>query len=218
MEWICRVGLQDKWNQLWQSLQAAPNDNLLGQLFQAYSTPSRFYHTLAHIQDCLTQFDQVKALAAQPAAIELAIWFHDAIYDPKRSDNEQKSAEWASLALDQSGLSPALVQTVSQLILATRHDSQIGDLDGRLLVDIDLSILGQEESRFWQYSQNIRKEYSWVPVSLYRQKRAAVLQGFLERDPIYSVEFFRERFEGQARTNLSGAIANLLSTDSDLHN
>jgi predicted metal-dependent HD superfamily phosphohydrolase len=67
----------------------------LGELIHAYSSPDRYYHNLTHIQDCLSVFDQTSSLVAHPKEVELAIWFHDAVYDTRRSDNEQKSAEWA---------------------------------------------------------------------------------------------------------------------------
>ncbi|WP_199305718.1 hypothetical protein [Pseudanabaena sp. FACHB-2040] len=180
----------------------------LEQLLQAYSSPDRFYHTLTHLQDCLSKFDAAKSLARCPEQVELAVWFHDAIYDPKRTDNEQKSAEWASSVIHQSGLSSDIAESVSQLILATRHNSEVSDRDAQLLVDIDLSILGSQAD-FWQYEENIRTEYAWVPVDLFRQKRVEILRGFLERQPLYYLDAFREQFEVQARVNLRDAIAKL---------
>jgi predicted metal-dependent HD superfamily phosphohydrolase len=75
-----------------------------------------------------------------------------------------------------------------------------------LLVDIDLAILAADAPRFAEYEQQIRAEYRWVPSLIYRAKRRAVLQSFMERDVIYSTPVFRERLEAAARRNLKQAL------------
>ena len=148
-------------------------------------------------------------LAAHPEEVELAIWFHDAVYDATRSDNEQKSAEWAQAVIHESGLSSGLAERVASSILATRHHGEVTDPDAQLLVDIDLSILGRDPDIFWQYEENIRKEYSWVPQTLFQQERLKILQSFLDRPHIYYHGEYREKFEARARANLEQAIARL---------
>src|SRR5687767_2511875 len=98
--------MKDRWQRVWQKLAAprVPQD-ALGELLRAYSSSDRHYHNFTHIQDCLSIFDQTSFLAAHPEEVELAIWFHDAVYDTRRSDNEQKSAEWAEAVIQQAGLS-----------------------------------------------------------------------------------------------------------------
>jgi len=153
--------------------------------------------------------DQTEFLAVHVGEVELAIWFHDAVYDTRRNDNEQKSAEWAEAVIRQFGLEGEIPKRVSNAILATRHNIEVSDVDAQLMVDVDLSILGRETDVFWRYEQNIRKEYAWVPEDLFRRKRAEVLRGFLERDYIYYHEEYRQMFEERARMNLKGAIATL---------
>lgn len=203
--------MKDRWNQIWHRLGApvAPVE-ILQKLLDAYSAGDRYYHNLAHIQDCLAIFDETQSLATQPAAVELAIWFHDAVYNPKRSDNEEKSAAWAKSAIAQSGLSIDFAEYVSCLILATRHHATAQNQDTQLLLDIDLSILGQQPEIYWLYEENIRKEYSWVPEPLFKQKRIEVLHSFLERSRIYHLDVYRDRFEEQARKNLEQAITRLV--------
>ena len=201
--------LRGPWKQLWQRLDADPPQAGLEELIKAYSATDRFYHNINHIEDCLLLFDQTKSLAAHPEEVELAIWFHDAVYDTKRSDNELKSAEWAEAAVKQAGLSTVIAERVTFLILATRHDQELTDRDAQLIVDVDLSILGREAAVFWQYEENIRKEYAWVPAQLFRQRRIEILNGFLERQHIYYHLKFREVFEANARSNLTQAIARL---------
>ena len=201
--------LRERWEHLWQRLGAHPPQEGFEVLLRAYSETDRFYHNLDHIEDCLFLYDQTKSLASQPEEVELAIWFHDAVYDTKRSDNEQKSSEWAEGAVRQAGLSNGIAERVSFLILGTGHNQELTDGDAQFIVDVDLSILGREAAVFWQYEENIRKEYAWVPTHLFRQRRIEILNGFLERQHIYYHQKFRKMFEENARSNLTQAIARL---------
>jgi predicted metal-dependent HD superfamily phosphohydrolase len=169
--------MRKRWEKTWQKVKArAIPEEAFGKLRKAYSSSDRFYHNLTHIEDCLSLFDQTNFLAVHPEEVELAIWFHDVVYDTHRNDNEQKSAEWAESVILQSGLSHATAERVSHSILATRHIGEVTGADGQLTADVDLSILGRAEKTFWQYEQNIRKEYAWVPEELFRQKRIEILR------------------------------------------
>jgi predicted metal-dependent HD superfamily phosphohydrolase len=139
----------------------------------------------------------------------LAIWFHDAVYETEKSGNEQRSAEWARAVIETSSLGVESAERVYRLILATCHDAEVADLDGQIVVDVDLSILGREEEVFWHYEQNIRKEYAWVPESVFRQKRADILRSFLARPRIFNLDLYRMQFEERARLNLERAILRL---------
>jgi predicted metal-dependent HD superfamily phosphohydrolase len=202
--------LKDRWEKVWQQLHAETDpQDVFEELIRAYSLADRFYHNLAHLEDCLSIFDQTQFLVTHPEEVELAIWFHDAIYDTRRNDNEQKSAEWAEAVIIQSGLDRVIAERVSRSILATRHHAEISDKDAQLMVDVDLSILGREPDVFWRYEENIRKEYAWVPENVFRQKRIEILRGFLDRQHIYYYENYREVFEEKARANLKQAIVRL---------
>jgi len=202
--------LRDRWEEVWQKLRAhAVPQDAFNELINAYSSPDRFYHNLMHIEDCLSIFDRTKSLAAHPGEVELAIWFHDAVYDTHRDDNEQKSAAWAESVINQAGVSNVIAERVSNSILATRHNEEVVDTDAQLMADVDLSILGRETDVFWRYEEDIRKEYAWVPESLFREKRVEILRGFLDRQFIYYHETYREMFEEKARANLKQAITRL---------
>ena len=195
------------WQTLWQTLHLVPPVNLLAELQAAYAQPQRYYHTQQHLQECLTLLTEVEHLAKQPAELTLALYFHDAVYEPQAHDNEAKSAAWAERVLTQCHASLTLVQRIKQLIMATQHHQiAADDNDGQLLLDIDLAILGQEPTRFNEYEQQIRQEYLWVSEQDYRVGRAKVLTGFLQRKAIYQSDYFRKRFEQQARLNLSKQI------------
>ena len=178
-------------------------------LYTRYTAADRQYHDIHHINHCLQLFDTVRALASQPDAIELAIWFHDAIYDSHESDNEASSASLADSALMELGVPPATRQSVCDLILATQHNAPPADPDAALLVDIDLSILGQPAPRFDAYEAGVRFEYAWVTESAFRAGRSQVLQSFLDRPRIYTSDYFSAAFESAARQNLNRSLANL---------
>lgn len=160
------------------------------RLLAMYSEPHRHYHNGHHIADCLHEFDQVRQLAAAPLAGDLAIWFHDAVYDSRAANNEERSAELAKDWMGKSGAPAALTDAVGKLILATkRHDASL-HADAPLLVDVDLIILGQPAARFWKYEDQIQLEYEWVPEKLFASKHTEILERFLARRRIYNTEYF----------------------------
>ena len=196
----------ERWKALWQRLGAPAPDGWFERLTHSYSAPERLYHNLQHLEECLTEWDGVRELARDPAAVELALWFHDAVYDSRASDNESRSADWADQCLAEAGVSRT---SVRNLILATRlHETQL-DPDAGWMVDVDLSILGREESRYWEYERQIRAEYAWVPAEVFATKRAEVLRRFLNRERIYATREFSSRLEAQARRNLMASLQQL---------
>jgi predicted metal-dependent HD superfamily phosphohydrolase len=204
-----RIMMSQRWNAQWQGLGVATPLDLFDELVAGYTLPQRAYHNLNHIEFCLEQYESARGLAVQPAIVEAAIWFHDAIYDPRRADNEEQSAAWAASALAEAGVEPTTSQRLADLILATKHDHPPTDDDMALLLDIDLAILGQSPAVFEQYEQAIRQEYRSVDEALFRRRRAAILQGFLDRERIYVTESFYVQYEQQARCNLVRSIERL---------
>jgi predicted metal-dependent HD superfamily phosphohydrolase len=200
--------LHHSWQSAWSGIGArTEGQGVYEQLLARYSEPHRYYHTLQHLGECLAMFESVRGLAEHPAEVELALWFHDAIYNTQRPDNEERSADWARTALQEAGVARDSADRVHALIMATRHTANPTLPDEQLLVDIDLSILGAEQPRFGEYEEQIRKEYAFVPQWLFRRKRRAILQGFMDRPSIYSTAYFREALEQRARTNLKQAIS-----------
>ena len=179
------------------------------RLTLAYAEPQRHYHDRQHITECLAEFDQARHLALQSGAVELALWFHDAVYDPKAPDNEERSAALAERCLLESSMPDALAVTVAKLVMATKHHEVNASVDAGLMVDVDLSILGRDEKRFSEYEWQIRQEYNWVPNAVFASKRAEVLEKILSRNRIYATEWFQNKYERQARMNLSESINHL---------
>ncbi len=196
-------GLPERsWQRAWAALGLSAPEGLMQQLMYAWAEPQRHYHSLQHLRECLALLEPALDLAQRPGEVELALWFHDAVYDPQGKGNEARSADWAVEALAQAGAGSEVQERVRALIMATCHDAVPVDDDARLLVDIDLAILGADPARFAEYDAQVREEYRWVPDPIYRAKRKEVLAGFLARPVIYGTERFRERFEVRARENL----------------
>ncbi|WP_300411545.1 N-methyl-D-aspartate receptor NMDAR2C subunit [uncultured Alcanivorax sp.] len=155
------------------------------QLATHYSEPHRHYHTLDHIAACLGWLDHYRHLAADPLSLELALWAHDVIYDPRASDNEARSADWFAQHFADCTLTDQQPARVHVLILATIHPHPPTDPDMALLQDIDLSILGADAELYDRYEGWIRQEYDFVPEEAFRKGRSAVLQSFLDQGVIY---------------------------------
>jgi predicted metal-dependent HD superfamily phosphohydrolase len=185
------------------------NEGAFHSLISAYSERHRCYHTLAHVSDCLRHLDTCSALINEPRELELALWFHDAIYNPLSGNNERKSADWAISFLSTNSANDDLKAKIHGLILATKHDASPHTKDESILVDIDLAILGSDATTYNRFEKAIRQEYKIIPIFLYQKKRAELLKRFLERPLIYQNEPFKSEREQQARANLANAISNL---------
>ncbi len=178
-------------------------------LEQLYTEPGRHYHGLAHIRHCLQEAYSVQPPFDDTRPIKAAIFFHDAIYDPTRHDNEEQSADLAARYLREMDFPSDFIDRVRALILDTRHAAPPTTIYGQYLADIDLSILGQSPETFDAYERAIRLEYAHVPDAAFRAGRAAILRNFLNRPTIYHTEHFRQRYEAKARENLERSLQSL---------
>ena len=189
---------------------AQPSFSIFDELKAVYTEPGRYYHTDKHVGECLTHLQPLRHQATHPAEIEVALWFHDAVYDPRRVDNEERSAEWAVKFLEAFKVRQAVIDRIARLIMVTQTHNP-DDADTALMTDIDLSILGAQPQLFEQYDTDIRREYAWVPEQQFRQGRVQVLKSFLKRDNIYTTASFADEYEEQARINLRRKIEQLAS-------
>ena len=202
--------LRARWEQTCDGAGAAElRGDVYQRLLDAYSAADRFYHGIGHIGECLRELDEARRLAVRPRAIELAIWFHDVIYDGRRQDNEERSAELADVQLKRLEIGEALVREVHRLILLTRHDREPADVDGKLMVDIDLASLARPAEVFDENTRLIRREYPHVGEEDFARGRREMLGRFLARPRIYYTDFFFDRYEKRARENLTRALATL---------
>lgn len=205
------MSLHQRWLSTVERARLGPAPALWQDIAARYREGHRAYHTLHHIAAC---FHELDASAAQASvAVELAVFFHDVIYDPRASDNEEASARYATHALDELGAPAPLYGEVSRLVLATKHDAAPADADEQLLVDVDLSILGTEAGTFDVYEREVRQEYAFVPALPFAAARAAILEAMLARPQIFATPWFFSRYEQRARKNLARSISALRSHD-----
>jgi len=203
-----------RFSKLWRKLHT-PKTPELNPLYvkvnldTIYESDFRFYHGVPHINQGLEEFDQVKHLLENPNELEIGWYFHDAVYDTKTKNNEEKSAEFLSCLLDKSGVLADKIMRTSRIIRVTDHKTPPENLDEEVIVDIDLSIFGQSKEKYLWYSEEIRKEYLWVPEEQFKQGRRLILENFLGRDRIYYTSHFRDKYESQARANLKSEIKRL---------
>ena len=199
----------DGWLRSWAEL-GVPNSARLHDLFadivSRYEEPHRSYHTGQHLAECFERWSELREQADHPAEVEVALWFHDAVYDTHSDSNESRSADLALDAAVSLGVDTVPAQRIHDLILSTRHATLPVGQDAQLIVDTDLAILGAETLRFVEYEYQVRQEYSWVPDNVFRERRASILRGFIERPFIFSTDFFRERYERQARENIRQSL------------
>jgi predicted metal-dependent HD superfamily phosphohydrolase len=184
------------------------------RLIAAYSEPHRFYHTLEHVNEVLKVAGKLADADSDPSAIQLAIWFHDAVYDPRATDNEERSATLAIESLRTLSIPETTLGHVAGMIRATAHSTPGEvDVDTAVLLDADLAILSAEERRYARYAADIRREYVWVDDAAYRAGRTKVLQSFLDRPRIYRTERMHAVAEEPARGNLRAELESLANGD-----
>lgn len=202
-----REQLRRRWSATLRDAGAPmPGDDAFANLYTAYTSPDRHYHNLEHIVQCLHELDAARPLAADPAGLELAVFFHDVVYDATRADNEQQSAEEAIRWLSALGVAESRCELVYGLILATRHDRPPTATDARLIVDIDLTSLAVPWDDFLENTRRIRLEYAHIDDATFRAGRRAFLGRMLERPTLYQTAHFRQRCEAPARANLQKAV------------
>lgn len=197
---VTKARFEKVWTELGLEGAAAP---WFDRLMTAYGQVGRAYHNARHLNECLAGLDAARHLVKDAPAVEFALWFHDAVYDSRATDNEERSADLALECLREAGSrDDTRGAKIHDLVMLTKTHQAEPDTDGAVMVDVDLAILGQLWPRFEEYDRAIRREYDWVPAELYAQKRSDVLRKFLQRNFIYRTRLFREKYEAQARSNL----------------
>ncbi len=186
-----------------------PSRALRDELLSRWNEPHRRYHGASHLADVLATIDELGAVEpdADRVRTELAAWFHDAIYDPRRADNEEQSAALATLRLPAIGIDAGRVAAIADLVRMTKtHVATTAE--GRVLVDTDLAVLARPAAGYDAYVAAVREEYAFVPEERWRQGRAAVLEGLLARRPLYCTPPM-QAYEATARANLTRELTNL---------
>ncbi|MFI6447934.1 hypothetical protein [Kitasatospora sp. NPDC050543] len=203
--------LAERWSALLRRCGATVDPEPYGrELLTRWAEPQRRYHTTDHLRAVLDHVDALAGHADDPDAVRLAAWFHDAVYRPDRSENEERSAALAVRALTEAGLPADRVERVARLVrLTVSHRPEPGDRDGEVLCDADLAVLGGEPGAYAAYAAAVREEYAFVPEPDFRAGRAAVLRQLLALPALYRTRTARERFDALARTNLAAELERL---------
>ncbi|MFG2294036.1 hypothetical protein [Streptomyces sp. NPDC048603] len=181
------------------------------RLLSAWAEPQRRYHTTEHLAAVLAHVDTLAGHAADVHAVRLAAWFHDAVYRPDRSENEERSAALAERALSELGLDEERTAEVARLVrLTVTHHPAPGDTNGEVLCDADLAVLAGDPDAYAAYVAAVRDEYAFVPEDAFRAGRAAVLRQLLDLPRLFRTPYGTARWEAAARRNLAAELATLI--------
>ncbi|MFJ3900117.1 hypothetical protein [Streptomyces sp. NPDC090025] len=182
-------------------------------LLARWAEPQRRYHTVDHLRAVLDRIDELTDQGDEGGELELvrlAAWFHDAVYRPDRSENEERSAHLAELALTEAGLTPHEVAEVARLVrLTITHDPAPGDLNGETLCDADLAVLAGSPDTYRGYTRAVREEYAFVPDDAFRTGRTAVLTHLLALPRLFRTPYGAAAWEERARENLERELTEL---------
>ncbi|MEW1903706.1 hypothetical protein [Streptomyces sp. NPDC086147] len=182
-------------------------------LLARWAEPQRRYHTVDHLRAVLDRVDELTDQGGEGGELELvrlAAWFHDAVYRPDRSENEERSALLAEKALAEAGLTPHEVAEVARLVrLTVTHDPAVGDLNGETLCDADLAILASDPDTYAGYAAAVREEYGFVPDDAFREGRAAVLRHLLDLPRLFRTPYGAAVWEEKARENVERELKEL---------
>lgn len=210
---ILKAGRADaaRFGALWRRCVASPPSpdgaRVYADLASRLGEPGRRFHNLSHIDDCLRRFDEVAPHLDDRDAVEVALWFHDAVYEPGNPDNERRSAE---LFLEQStGARPLFRRHVAALVLTTRRDRTPRNNDCKFIDDIDLAGFGAPWDEFMRNGKLLRREFGWQSDADYNRGLTAFLTGLKRRPRFFRTDWFAERLETQARANLDRLLADL---------
>ena len=195
----------DRFSALWQrnlsSVSGADSEAVFKLLSNNYRDPIRYYHDGQHINDCLGWLDRYRDQVGDPDAVELAIWFHDVVYEPGAKDNEQLSAD-QFMAKTDGVFDDTLRDTVYLHIMATVHDgAEIVHADTKYMLDIDLSGFGRPWAEFIQDSDNLRLELKDWPDDVFYQRQAVFQDKLFGQPRFFKSDYFYDNYEAQARKN-----------------
>lgn len=205
--------MQERFLSLWSRLSSGESSLDIWKIIEKnYSEKHRYYHNLKHIAMCLEYFDRY-CLANQnfrnKDIVETALWFHDIVYNPRNSTNEEDSAKLFHKLAIINVINESFIKEVKQIILCTKNHEAAENIDRQIALDCDLSIFASDLNTLQQYDINIRHEYSFVEKYIYQQKRRQILMKFLAKERIYNTNYFYHNYEHQARKNLKYLIKNI---------
>ncbi len=197
-----------RFEELNHQFEKTTTDQEITLLKNSYTQSMRHYHNLNHIQHMLDELTEVKSNLVEPQLVEMAIWYHDLIYQVPSTDNESKSADLARNFNKNLSINDRI--TLRALILSTKDHTPIQTSpDTNYMIDMDLAILGSAPERYAEYGKQIRKEYAIYSDADYAAGRKAVLTSFLQKDQVFTTSYFMRKYEAQAQKNIRSELATL---------
>jgi len=199
--------LLNRWENLIYRFTNAEDALKYGQIvIDRYNEPHRFYHNIKHLIHVLEQFDfaveHIGVSQNTAAIIEMAIWYHDAVYNPDKNDNEFQSAELFAEHAQAMDINVNIINDVKRIILVTENHHLASSLDEEIMSDCDLSPLGFTKEGFDKSDKDIRKEYPNTPAI----ERKKALEKFLKHNGIFKTTIFKKAYESQALENIKEKI------------
>jgi predicted metal-dependent HD superfamily phosphohydrolase len=207
--------LKSEWTKLFSSFtdDSVLTDQLYNKVITDYSVTSRHYHNILHIQNMLLCADKLKGLSINYPLLLFSVWYHDVVYVPLKTNNEEQSYDYAKKHLIQIKIGREKLHVIKELILSTKNHcirNKSDSLDIKILQDADLQVFSNDREKYKTYMQQIREEYKMVPEFVYKPKRMKIIKTFLGMNHIYRTPDFREENEAKARENLKFELDQLL--------
>ncbi len=196
---------KERFCKVWARSGGARGEAIFAEMATRYDEPHRYYHRSRHIDDCLSRMDRATPTLGASDSVELAIWFHDVVYDIGAADNERRSADWFAERAA-GALAPALIDEVDGYIMSTTHREAPPTDGAKFVVDVDLSGLGMSPQMFWRDGDNIRLECGALSDAQYAHGQGKFLRMLLQRERIFHTPFFHDWCEAQARRNIEEAL------------
>ncbi len=218
--------LRDSWRELFVRLLSPPGDPseanaVFDEVIARYSEPHRRYHTVEHVTAVVTRVSEIghhvwphlgaDALRDSLNDVLIAAWYHDVIYDPTQSDNEDRSAELAIQHLTTCAFDHARISNIVDLILMTKGHRARTDQEA-ILADADLWTLGGPPDEYRLYGRLIRHEYAHVSEDDWIRGRSVAMRTFLDRPTIFATRYGRAQREVQAQVNVTADVEALWQT------
>jgi len=193
--------------------EALPGFSALGTaLLDRYAEPARRYHDRRHLSEVLAGVRLLGDHATDVVSVQLAAWFHDAVYEFDRTDNEERSARLAEEMLASAAVDPRVIAEVERLVrLTANHNPSRNDANGAVLCDADLAVLASDRRRYADYVADVRAEFAALDDATFRSGRAGVLRQLLGMPSLFRTPEGRRRWEDAARANIQREVASLTS-------
>lgn len=179
------------------------------EIFTKYSEPKRYYHTITHLEKLIDNLKEVKTDIKDWETILLAAFYHDVIYKASSSTNEEDSAKLAKQRLTEIGFPAVRITKCIEMIMATKNHKASDDKDTNYFMDVDLAILGYNPEEYYEYTENIRKEYTIYPDFMYNSGRKKIMLQLFQLKDIYKTTYFQAKYEKQARINIKNELETL---------